>query len=438
MRIKQFILLVILTFTAGISSAQESPCDNKWGTDSVETAKAVSMFNQYFQEKKYVESFPYWYYLFNNAPCFNKRITFNGPFIIKKALREDQYKDRFDGLVDTIFLCYQKRIDLFGQEADVKALWANDLGKLVPSKRDSALFMFAESIAVTGNSTNYKVPGNYIYAAVKQHKKGKLELDSLIQILDRVSGIIDYNIAAGGSYLEKWERSQESVTKLMLPYLDCDKIEELKEPQFEANKENITYLKSTINLLTKGGCEKTDFFYALSAQLYLLEPNADAALTLAKAAKTRGEISKALGYYGEAATGLEGDKLYDIYIQMAALSIKKGGLAEGRSFARKALEINPNSGEAYILIGDAYASSVSSCSGSKLKGREVYWAAVDKYAMARSLDSTVQEKATKRINKYSAYFPDNETAFFEGITDGQSYTVGCWIGEATKVRTIKN
>ncbi|MFY0644861.1 MAG: hypothetical protein JXR19_10380 [Bacteroidia bacterium] len=438
MRIKQFILLITLMFMAGASSAQDSPCDNKWGTDSIETAKAVSMFNQYFQEKKYVESFPYWYYLFNNAPCFNKRITFNGPFIIKKALREDQYKDRFDGLVDTIFLCYQKRIDLFGDEAAVKALWANDLGKLRPAQRDTALKMFAESIAATGNNTSYKVPGNYVYAAVKQHKKEQLDLDSLIQILDNVSGIIDYNIAAGGKYLEKWNKTQESVTKLMLPYLDCDKITELKQPQFEANKDNITYLKSTLNLLNKGGCEKTDFYYELSEQLYLLEPNATAALSLAKAAKTRGEVSKALGYYGEAATGLEGDQLYSTYIQMASLSIKQGGLVEGRSFARKALEINPNSGDAYILIGDAYASSVGSCSGSKLKGREVYWAAVDKYAMARSVDSTSQERATQRINKYSAYFPDNETAFFEGITDGQSYTVGCWIGETTRVRTIKN
>ncbi len=450
MKLKKFFLFGLLMVTAIFAVAQDdddndedaddgiSPCENVWGADSVETVKALSMFNQYYQEKEYVKSFPYWNYLFVNAPCIKKRITFNGPYILRKVIQDSAYKHRFDGLVDTIFLVYQKRIELFGDEGAVKAKWANDWAKLRPAERPEALKLFAEAVSLTGMETNYKVPKDYIYAAVKEYKKKKYSLDTLIVLLDQMSAIIDYNLAQNGKDHERWVKTQEAVTSMMLPYLDCDKITELKQPQFAANKSNVDYLKSTIRLLEKGGCEKTDFYFALSEQLYSIEPSSTAAVALAKASKKRGNENKAMTYYKQAAPGLSGEALIDAYMELARLSIKNGNLSEGRNYARKVIEINPNNGEAYIMIGDAYASSVSTCSGSKLKGREVYWVAVDKYAQAKAVDPSVAEKASERIRKYAGYFPDKETAFFEGITDGQSYTVGCWIGETTTVRTISN
>lgn len=416
--------------------SKSSPCENKYGEDSVETIKNLSMFNQYYQEREYVKAFPYWMYLYTNAPCVKERITKAGPYMLKKAMKDPMYKDRMSGLIDTVFQCYALYIDMFGKEAETRASWANDLGKLRPKQRAEALAMFNESVNTLGNSTYYKVPKNYIYIGVKSHTKDSMSLDDLILILDQVTPIIDANIAAGGKYLEKWKGTQDAVTKMMLPYLDCEKIIELKEPQFEANKENLAWLKSTVNLLEKGKCSKEDFYFQVSEQLYTLEPSSSAAIALAKASKSREQYSKAISYYSEALEGLEGDELYSAYIQMATISMKSSSFANARKYAREALKIKENSGEAYILIGDAYASSVNACSGSKLKGREVFWVAVDKYAKARSVDSTVEELATKRINKYSGYFPDTETAFFEGISDGQSYTVGCWIGETTTVRTI--
>ncbi len=85
-------------------SETNSPCENKWGVDSAETARKLSLFNQYYQEKNYIGSFPYWKYLFENAPCIQKRITFSGPYIIKQVIRDEAYKPRFNGLVDTLSL----------------------------------------------------------------------------------------------------------------------------------------------------------------------------------------------------------------------------------------------------------------------------------------------------------------------------------------------
>ena len=94
---KKYLLIILMAFVGFTAMAQDEDdnggentvapaCVNKWGNDSVETAKQLSLFNQYYQEKKYVEAFPYWEYLFINAPCIQKRIMYAGPFIIKKVL----------------------------------------------------------------------------------------------------------------------------------------------------------------------------------------------------------------------------------------------------------------------------------------------------------------------------------------------------------------
>jgi tetratricopeptide (TPR) repeat protein len=448
----KMLLMIALIFGGLVANAQGTEdkkaeeCINKWGTDSVETQKHLSMFNQYYQEKKYVEAFPYWYYLFVNAPCVQKRVTFNGPYIIKKALRDERYKPRFAGLVDTLFLVHQKRIEFFGQEGYVKGKWADDMAKLTPKRRAEALDMFHESIGLEGVKTRYGVPKHYVYAALKQYKRGKLSVDSLLLILDEVSPIIDENIATytadGVSAKDsikgtKWVATQESIINMLKPYLDCDKLVELRQPAYEDNKENAAWLKSTIKLMGKGGCEANEFYLMSSEQLFKLEPSTEAALALAKAFSRGGDDVKASKYYNKAADLAPTDaEKYGIYIKLAKTSKNNKQYSKVRDYARKALAINANSGEAYMLIGDAYKSSATSCGTGDLGSAGVYLAAADKYIRAKSVDPSVAEDANKKIATCTARFPDKETAFFKGVNNGDSYSVGCWIGETTKVRTI--
>jgi len=54
---------------------------------------------------------------------------------------------------------------------------------------------------------------------------------------------------------------------------------------------------------------------------------------------------------------------------------------------------------------------------------------------AKAVDPSVEELARTKINTFSQYFPLKETTFFYDLAEGDSYTVGCWINETTKVRT---
>jgi hypothetical protein len=419
----------------------ENACENKYGLDSAETVKYLSLFNQYFQTKKYVESFPYFYYLLTHAPCVSKNITYNGPVIIKKVLLLDEYKPRFAGLVDTIMLCHELRIKFYGREGYVKGKWANDMAKLQPPKRQEALAMFAESIELQGNKTSYTVPTWYMQAATKELKYKRLSLDSVIAIYDQMNAIVQYNLesqAGNAKKLAKWQKAEENITKLLTPWLDCDKLIEVKKPQLEAKPDDLDQIKQVLSLLDRGKCTEKDYYLELSEIVAAKEPSAEAFLSLAKAFKGKGKDSKAKTYFSKAVeAGIENvEEKAETYYTLGVYALSDGQLSTSRNYARKALEAKADMGKSYLLIGDAYASSSSSCKDDKLSGKSVFWAAVDKYYRAKSIDPSVSETADKKIAKYSAYFPDKETAFFLGLNNGDSYTVGCWIGESTTVRTI--
>jgi hypothetical protein len=103
------------------------------------------------------------------------------------------------------------------------------------------------------------------------------------------------------------------------------------------------------------------------------------------------------------------------------------------SYARKAAKSDPGNGEPYLLIGDAIASMIGSCSDSPLQGREVYWLAADYYQRAKTVDSEVASKANTKIAQVKKQYPSVDDLFTFGIDEGKEITVKCF-GETTKAR----
>ena len=127
----------------------------------------------------------------------------------------------------------------------------------------------------------------------------------------------------------------------------------------------------------------------------------------------------------------------DYHLAIASIQFRKlNRLSAARTSALKAAKLKPNWGQPYLLIGDMYAQSSSSCGSNQVEKGLAVLAALDKYAYARSIDETpeVQSDAGSKIARYSAYKPDGGEAFMMGIKEGQSMTVPCWIGESVKVR----
>ena len=153
-------------------------------------------------------------------------------------------------------------------------------------------------------------------------------------------------------------------------------------------------------------------------------------------ARKKNEFSKASSFYLQAVEKQDSAELKSqYYLELADLNFKDlNQYQQARTYALKALELKPSLGKAYLIIGLAYASSAKSCGDNDCTQRAVYWVAVDKFIKAKNVDSSIAEDANRLISTYSANFPGKEACFFYNITEGQSYTVGCWINETTSVR----
>ncbi len=165
--------------------------------------------------------------------------------------------------------------------------------------------------------------------------------------------------------------------------------------------------------------------------------NSQAAYNLAKLFYKKEDYDKSITYYKEAINGDADAELKAQYHYELGLILfsKYDDLTNARSNARKAIENKPGWGQPYILIGNLYASSSDNCGENDFEKTTVFWAAVDKFQRAKSVDSECNAQANELIAKYKAYFPNVEDAFFYGHEAGKEYTVGCWINEKTTVRT---
>ena len=145
----------------------------------------------------------------------------------------------------------------------------------------------------------------------------------------------------------------------------------------------------------------------------------------------------AINYLKQASEIEDEDDLADSYYYLAMCYQNLKNYPLSRKYALKSLEVKPDNGNPYILIGDLYGSSGKECGDNDLTKKVAYWAAVDKYIKAKRVDPSVAEIAKSRIRSYSIHFPSLETIFFYDLQEGESYTVECWINEVTTVRAAK-
>lgn len=122
------------------------------------------------------------------------------------------------------------------------------------------------------------------------------------------------------------------------------------------------------------------------------------------------------------------------YLESAIRHMQNDEFELARDNSLKAIELNPNYGQAYILIGQLYVQSADLCTEDSYSKGIIMCLAVDQFEKALHVDSTITETANKLINIYSKYFPYRESIPFGAPHEGHKYKINCWIDRETIVR----
>jgi tetratricopeptide (TPR) repeat protein len=219
------------------------------------------------------------------------------------------------------------------------------------------------------------------------------------------------------------------------------------KPEYEKDADNYEVFRPILKTLLQKGCSQDDPFIAelIAKDTKQGEVERQAAIEKWKTEEPDkyGLYLKSNGRADEAVDFLEkginmnigNQRLAEANYALAQIFHQKGQYAKARGYYTAAANNKSGWGDPYIEIGKMYAASVNSCgNGDGFQMGVIACAAIDMWGKAKSVDGSVSGEANSLIGKYSAYVPNKEDAFQRGVKEGQSASVGCWIGGSATVR----
>ena len=434
-------LVMVMGLSIGSAFAQT------WGNspeDSINCRKNLSLYQEFYKQKAYDDALVFWRKSVALCPKSTESLYTRGvnlyEYQIKKNKANVELRER---LIDTLFMVYDWRIEHFGKKGYVLGRKGSDMMQYRKDNPKAAYEAFEESVKGLGNEME---AGSIVYmymARYEMFKKGESTKAELIQLYPRLKAVADFNIKNSNSEKEKekYKTSADNLLQFFKEVAECSDLVEAYQPIFDSNKDKPEVLSEILSLLDAKECSDQDFYIQVAKRLQEISPSPRSAYSIANWYAAKGNCGSALEFYVEAfetADKLSEDEKAPFKINAGIACAKcylvTNQYSRAKIFANKVLSIDADNGTAYMIIGDAYMYGGTECGDNPCAKKASYWAAVDKYYIAKGKDPSLDDKINPKIARAKGLFPTKEDCFFYGITEGSSFSIECWIGETTKVR----
>ncbi len=445
---KRKLLFVMLMFGIVFPYTNVQAQTDQSESDSIECLKNFSLYSLSYKKKMYDYAIQPWRQMFKNCPSTTVRIYSDGISLYEHYIAKEKDAVRKEGLIDTVLMIYDQRIQYFGDHEKYPEGWI--LGRkgldIVRYRRNqpealhAAYDCFNASYQKLSLSMEPLVALNWLQTSNTLREKELVTPDEFLGVYLNVDDILGNYIKneSDEGKISMFNKISSTCVQILSNsgFDNCDQLENSMTLRYEAVKEDPAAVGRILRLLNNLECTEGVLFSKAAEQNYNLEPSDMAAYFLAKLFVKKGDYEKAKHYYNEALSATQDDENKSKWYYELALitfSYDKDG-PKAREMAYKSIQFNQSWGKPYILIGNIYAQESKNYGSNDFEHKTVYWVALDQYKKAKNIDPQCSSEAEKQINLYSQYMPDKETGFFHGIQEGQSYTVGSWINEETVVR----
>ena len=421
-----------------VENAVNQPNCSKTGPDSTRTLDEYSLFSEPYKQDNFKDALPHWRYVFFNAPGFHEYIHIAGLKMYQSMIEEAKDPVRKEKLIDTLMMVYDKRIQCFGNEGYNLGRKGYDLMKYRSDSVDQIRVTLDKAIKAGQEKSEYFILYPYAKLTGYAYQQQKLTDEQMFKIYDMLNMIIDKNKES--QYAKQYEESRSQILDWFteIGLLKCDNLTKIYADKYKANPADQEVWKQAYSVLKAcNDCNKS--FNEMYKKLFEIEPSADLAIKIAMCDSDLGNSSESIKYMDKAMElATDKEQKARLAYNAALTYYKQNNYSRAREYANKAINFRPGWGDPYILIGTLYASSGSLCGpGTGFESQVVVWPAIDMWQKAKSVDPSAASEADRLINKYSAFMPSTTQLFEQGIAEGSSYTVGCWINVSTTVRGIK-
>lgn len=436
-----------------------------FGQGNPECMQNLSIFAEHAKVKNYQAAYEPWKMVFENCPELHYATYAYGENILKDKIKSDPANKEV--YTKQLIAVYENGPKYFPAKF-TKA------GSII----DQSLFKYEEKLATDEelfnmldkayqeDRANFKNPkALYLYFStlVDLHSAGKKDLQEVFDTYDDVTGKIEEEnqelaetiltyvekedagtltskekrmLDAARTNGESYEKISASIDSKLGKLADCDNLIPLYQKNFEANKNDATWLKRAAGRMDAKDCTGDPMFVKLVEALDKLEPSAQSKYFLGSLYEQQGNASKAMDYFKQS-VDLETDK-YKKSVKLYGIAVKaskKGQKSTALSYANQALQANPSFGNAYLLIASLYAGSANECGSTPFEKRAIYWKAAEVARKAAQVDPSLSGKASAAAAGYAGRAPSKSDIFSSGMA-GKTITFNCWVGGSVKVPNL--
>lgn len=419
-----------------------------------------NLFKGDYKSKNYEGAYENWLWCLDNCPKLSVNIYKLGIKIAEDKFNKAKTEEEKTEAIALVRRVYDQRIKLYPK--DLAKVYSDYAGFLSKSKGsdDDVYEMLEKSYNIDPAKMGVKSIYRFFEYTTAKNKDSNVQFifdtyDVLVKAvqskLDNYSKKLDSYSAkeeAGNvltskekSYKRAYENNSKAIgqvegglDKIIVDLSTCERLIPMFTADFEANKTNGAWLRSSVSRMYKKECTEDPLYDELVEAYVAAEPSPEASVFYAGILLKHNEFNKAKEYFEKAVEQeTDSNKKASYLYKIAQIMKKKGRRSEARSYARKAISNKRSMGKAYLLIASLYAKSANSCGKSEFEKKMVYVAALKMAEIAQRVDPANANTAKKYVKSYKSSIPDKKLIFTEGVQSGAPFKIGCWIGETVKI-----
>ena len=451
---KKVLLLILCVLVPMVGFAQKKK--KKKGAEPVVEAPVVvtlsdeecmvnmSLFHESVKNEQYGEAYTYWLPVYQSRPDLNKAIYTDGAKILDYRYQQATDENVRKALRDSIMRLHDDRIKYFDEARypDEYVLGVKAMDYLTYFPEDELALPAYEwlktSVTALGAKSQITVLRKFVEVSYNIYKSNQDQYgDQFLADYQMASGALDQIAAAGGKNAEHATHQKAYVDRLYAASgaADCDQMDQMYASVVTESANDIEKLGSIMKLYRRLGCTESDVYFAAAEHAHKLQPTSESAAGCAQMCIKKGDYKGAVEYYLDAlAKATDQDDKADYLYRLATVYVSLNNYQQAASYAYQALELAPEDGRCYLVIGICYAGA--KIYNDPILQRSVFWVACDMFQKAKNVDASCAGDANKLIATYKQYFPSKEDVFFhKELNEGQPFRVGGWINKSTICRS---
>ena len=404
----------------------------------------LSLFHESVKNKQYDEAYGFWLPVYQSRPDLNKAIYTDGTEILGHRYQQATDENVRKALRDSIMQLHDDRIKYFDEARypDAYVLGLKAMDYLTYFQEDElalpAYGWMKESVTALGAKAQITVLRKFVELSYNIYKSNTEQYgDQFLADYQLASAALEQIVVAGGKNAEPASHQKAYIDRLYAASgaADCGQMDQMYASVVAESASDIEKLGSIMKLYRRLGCTESDVYFAAAEHAHKLQPTSESAAGCAQMCIKKGDLNGALEYYKQALSMVTNDEdKADYLYRVANVYVLLKNYQQGAAYAQQSLDVNPEDGRCYLLMGICYASA--KIYDDPILARSVFWVACDMFRKAKTVDSSCATDANKLIATYSQYFPSKEDVFFhKELNDGQPFRVGGWIGKTTTCRS---